>query len=70
VALFSRQELVNRTRERLLRESAPRVQLAIIVGLAGLAAFICSAVAVRFGIPWMAVGTRWQWLAGTPPSSV
>jgi hypothetical protein len=50
-----RQDLVNLTRERLLRESAPRVQLAVIIGLAGLAAFICSAVTLRIGFLWMAV---------------
>lgn len=55
MALLSRQELVHKTRDRLMRESAPRVQLAVIVSLAGLAAFICSAVTLRFGVAWMAL---------------
>jgi hypothetical protein len=53
--LQGRQELVNQVRDRLLRESAPRLQLGLIVGLAGLAAFLTSAAALRLGVPWMAV---------------
>lgn len=54
-SLLSRQELVHQTRERLLRESAPRVQLAVIVSVSGLAAFLCSVVTLRLGVAWMAL---------------
>jgi hypothetical protein len=53
--LPGRQELVNQARDRLLRDSAPRLQLLVIVSLAGLAAFLCSAGTLGLGIPWMAV---------------
>jgi hypothetical protein len=53
--MLSRQQLVHQTRERLLRESAPRVQLAVIISLSGLAAFFCSVVTLRLGVPWMAL---------------
>jgi hypothetical protein len=54
-ALPGRQELVHQVRDRLLRESAPRLQLVLIVGLAGLAAFLSSIATLRLGVPWMAV---------------
>ena len=54
-ARSGRQELVHQVRERLLRESAPRLQLVLIVGLAGLAAFLSSILTLRLGVPWMAV---------------
>ena len=54
-ALASRQDLVHQVRDRLLRESAPRTQLVLIVGLAGLAAFLSSILTLRLGVPWMAV---------------
>jgi len=53
--LPGRQDLVHQVRDRLLRESAPRLQLVLIVGLAGLAAFLSSILTLRLGVPWMAV---------------
>ena len=54
-SLPGRQELVHQVRDRLLRESAPRLQLVLIVGLAGLAALLSSVLTLRLGVPWMAV---------------
>lgn len=54
-ALPGRQDLVHQVRDRLLRESAPRLQLVLIVGLAGLTAFLSSILALRLGVRWMAV---------------
>lgn len=54
-AFPGRQELVHQVRDRLLRDSAPRLQLVLIIGLAGLAAFITSILTLRLGVPWMAV---------------
>jgi hypothetical protein len=54
-ALPGRQELVHQLRDRLVRESAPRLQLVLIVSLAGLAAFLSSILTLRLGVPWMAV---------------
>jgi hypothetical protein len=53
--LPGRQELVHQLRDRLLRESAPRLQLGFIVSLAGLAAFLSSVATLKLGVPWMAV---------------
>jgi hypothetical protein len=54
-SLPGRQELVHQVRDRLLRESAPRTQLVLIISLAGLAAFLSSVITLRLGLPWMAV---------------
>jgi uncharacterized membrane protein YgcG len=42
-----------RLRERLLAESFPRAQMLAILSLAGVAAFLCSALLLRFGIAGM-----------------
>ena len=50
-----RDELVGRLRIRLTRQGSPRFQLLVIVVLAGSAAFLVSAVALRLGLASMTV---------------
>ena len=50
-----RDELVGRLRNRLTRQGSPRFQLLVIVVLAGTAAFLVSAVALRLGLASMTV---------------
>jgi hypothetical protein len=52
---LSRDELVRRVRAQLMRRSAPRLQLSIIVGLAGAAALITSVVGLQLGIGSMLI---------------
>ena len=50
-----RDELVRRVRVQLMRHSAPRLQLSIILGLAGAAAFLTSVIGLELGIGSMLI---------------
>ena len=52
---LDRAELVRRVRLQLMRRSAPRLQLSIIVALAGSAAFLTSLIGLELGIGSMLI---------------
>lgn len=53
--LVTREELITRLRDRLTQHGAPRLQLLLIVGLAGAVAFLVSAGGLRLGLSSMTV---------------
>jgi hypothetical protein len=54
-ATLERRLLIEMLRERLSTDGFPRLQMLVIVAVAGVAAFACSVVALRLGIAHMGV---------------
>jgi hypothetical protein len=49
----SREERIELVRQRLLRDSLPRIQVSLILSLTGLAAFLTSFSLLHLGVTWM-----------------